>query len=71
MRELLNDLSDEKTFFKVLKDLDIDSGDEASEFIDDDLSDDDQDIAFETKAMKPTNFLRSNITPQEAYLLKQ
>ena len=53
---VVNDLSDEKTFFKVLKDLDIDSGDEASEFIDDDLSDDDQDIAFETKVMKPSNF---------------
>ncbi len=48
---LLKDLMDEKSFFNTLKELNIDAGDEDSFDGEDELSgDDDQDIAFETKA---------------------
>ena len=42
---MLTDLTDEKSFFVVLEDMDIDSSDESF----DDVDDDDRDMAYETK----------------------
>ena len=46
------DLSDDKNFFSVLKELNIELEDESFEEADDELLDDDTDIAFETKPGK-------------------
>jgi hypothetical protein len=46
---IITDLVDEKTFFGVLKEMDIDATDESFEDEDGDGGEDDQDIAFETK----------------------
>jgi hypothetical protein len=46
------DLSDDKNFFGVLKELNIELEDESFEEADDELLDDDTDIAFETKPGK-------------------
>lgn len=55
IESILNDLSDDKSFNSVLKDLDIETDDtDADGFDDDELLDDDQDIAFETKVVKPS-----------------
>ena len=48
---IIDDLSDEKSFFKALKEMDIESGDEDLDFNEEGI-DDDQDIAFETKSTK-------------------
>jgi hypothetical protein len=52
---IIHDLADDKAFNHVLKDLDIETDDnEIDAFDDDELLDDDQDIAFETKVTKPS-----------------
>lgn len=52
---ILQDLSDDKSFNHVLKDLDIETDEADGEgFDDDEVLDDDQDIAFETKVVKPS-----------------
>ena len=48
-------MSDEKSFFKALKEMDIESADEDPDFNEDGI-DDDQDIAFETKSSKPSYY---------------
>ena len=50
---VLNDLSDEKSFFAALNEMDIESiDDDQDQLVDDGVDDDDQDIAFETKTTK-------------------
>ena len=49
---VLGDLSDEKSFFAALSEMDIESLEEDQEIISGEGSDDDQDIAFETKSTK-------------------
>ena len=49
IQDILDDLQDDKTFFRVLKELNIDSKSEAYDDADDEDADDDRDIAFETK----------------------
>jgi len=52
---IIHDLADDKAFNHVLKDLDIETDEaELDAFEDDELLDDDQDIAFETKVVKPS-----------------
>ncbi len=52
---IIQDLADDKAFNHVLKDLDIETDEaEIDGFDDDELLDDDQDIAFETKVVKPS-----------------
>ncbi|MDO9183130.1 MAG: hypothetical protein Q7U04_12015, partial [Bacteriovorax sp.] len=52
---IIHDLADDKAFNHVLKDLDIETDEnEIDAFDDDELLDDDQDIAFETKVVKPS-----------------
>lgn len=52
---IVHDLADDKAFNHVLKDLDIETDEnEIDAFDDDELLDDDQDIAFETKVVKPS-----------------
>jgi hypothetical protein len=52
---IIHDLADDKAFNHVLKDLDIETDDEEIDaFDDDELLDNDQDIAFETKVTKPS-----------------
>ncbi len=52
---IIHDLADDKSFNLVLKDLDIETDDnETDAFDEDELLDDDQDIAFETKVVKPS-----------------
>lgn len=52
---IIQDLADDKAFNHVLKDLDIETdAEEIDGFDDDELLDDDQDIAFETKVVKPS-----------------
>ena len=47
---ILSDLADEKSFFSVLEDMDIDVEDEVFDDVDEEATgDDEQDIAFETK----------------------
>lgn len=54
---VLNDLSDEKSFFAALNEMDIESMDDDQGSISDDVSDDDdQDMAFETKNTKASYF---------------
>jgi hypothetical protein len=48
---IIDDLSDEKSFLKALKEMDIESGDDDLDFNEEGI-DDDQDIAFETKSTK-------------------
>ena len=48
---MIEDLSDEKSFLKALKEMDIESGDDDLDFNEDSV-DDDQDIAYETKSTK-------------------
>ena len=52
---ILNDLSDSKSFYKALKDMDIESGEDDLDF-NEDLIEDDQDMAFETKNTKASYF---------------
>ena len=52
--EVIGDLNDDKTFYKVLKELNITPDDDG--FEDDDGIDDDQDIAFETKVVGKVSF---------------
>ncbi len=55
VENIITDLADDKAFSHVLKDLDIETDEaEIDGFDDDELLDDDQDIAFETKVTKPT-----------------
>jgi hypothetical protein len=55
IESIIQDLADDKAFNHVLKDLDIETDEnEIDSFEDDELLDDDQDIAFETKVTKPT-----------------
>jgi len=50
---VLNDLSDEKSFFAALNEMDIESMDDDQDSISEDgIEDDDQDMAFETKSTK-------------------
>ena len=57
IESIISDLADEKTFFKVLQDLNIVSeGDELYDEMNDDEIDDDQDIAFETKVTSKPSF---------------
>ena len=52
---MVQDLADDKSFNHVLKDLDIETEEaDLENFDDEDLLDDDQDIAFETKVVKPS-----------------
>ena len=52
---IIHDLADDKAFNHVLKDLDIETDEnEMDAFDEDELLDDDQDIAFETKVIKPS-----------------
>ncbi len=52
---IIQDLADDKAFNHVLKDLDIETDEaEIDGFDDDEVLDDDQDIAFETKVVKPS-----------------
>lgn len=52
---IVQDLADDKSFNHVLKDLDIETEEaDLENFDDEDLLDDDQDIAFETKVIKPS-----------------
>jgi hypothetical protein len=52
---IVQDLADDKSFNHVLKDLDIETEEaDLENFDDEDLLDDDQDIAFETKVVKPS-----------------
>ena len=53
---VLSDLSDEKSFFAALNEMDIESMDDDQSSISDEASDDDQDIAFETKSSKAGYF---------------
>ena len=53
---VLNDLSDEKSFFAALNEMDIESMDDDQGSISDEASDDDQDMAFETKNTKASYF---------------
>lgn len=53
---VLNDLSDEKSFFAALNEMDIESMDEEQDVISDDGIDDDDDMAFETKTTKSGYF---------------
>ena len=54
---VLNDLSDEKSFFAALSEMNIESMDDDQDSISDEASDDDdQDIAFETKSTKASYF---------------
>ena len=47
---IITDLADDKAFYGILKELDIEADEsDLDTFEDDDLLDDDQDIAFETK----------------------
>ncbi len=52
---IIDDLSDEKSFFKALKEMDIESGEEDLDFNEEGI-DDDQDIAFETKSTKSSYY---------------
>lgn len=55
IESIVQDLADDKAFNSVLKDLDIETDEAEMEgFDDDELLDDDQDIAFETKVVKPS-----------------
>lgn len=55
IENIIQDLADDKAFSHVLKDLDIETDEnEMDGFDDDELLDDDQDIAFETKVTKPS-----------------
>lgn len=50
VESIISDLADDKAFYGVLKELDIEADEsDLDTFEDDDLLDDDQDIAFETK----------------------
>jgi hypothetical protein len=49
IQDILDDLQDDKTFFRVLKELNIDSRSEAFDDTDDEDIEDDRDIAYETK----------------------
>jgi hypothetical protein len=52
---IIHDLADDKAFNHVLKDLDIETDEnEIDAFDDEEALDDDQDIAFETKVVKPS-----------------
>ena len=52
---IIQDLADDKAFNHVLKDLDIETDEtEIDGFDDEEALDDDQDIAFETKVVKPS-----------------
>ena len=48
VESVISDLTDEKSFFAILKEMDIDADEESYEDLEDG-DDDDQDIAFETK----------------------
>ncbi|MEI8346813.1 MAG: hypothetical protein WCG27_05070, partial [Pseudomonadota bacterium] len=48
IEEILNDMKDEKSFYNVLRELDIDSSEEDFEEVGEGIEDD-QDIAFETR----------------------
>lgn len=52
---LISDLTDEKSFFAILKEMDIDADEESYEDIEEG-DDDDQDIAFETKGSNSPRF---------------
>jgi hypothetical protein len=49
IEEILNDMKDEKSFYNVLRELDIDSSEEDFEEVGGEGMEDDQDIAFETR----------------------
>jgi chemotaxis protein histidine kinase CheA len=53
---MLSDFVDEKSFYGVLKEMDIDASEDAYEEADDDLLDDDTDIAFETAVKSKPSF---------------
>jgi hypothetical protein len=55
IESLVSDLTDEKSFFAILKEMDIDADEESYEDLEDG-DDDDQDIAFETKGSASTRF---------------
>ena len=55
IESMLSDLADEKTFFSVLKEMDIEGVEDSYDDMDDD-GDDDQDIAFETKVTSKRMF---------------
>lgn len=55
IESLVSDLTDEKSFFAILKEMDIDADEESYEDIDEG-DDDDQDIAFETKGTSSPRF---------------
>ena len=49
VEEILKDLSDEKSFFSILKEMNIDAGEEAFEDAEE-ANEDDQDLSFEAKS---------------------
>ena len=49
VEEILKDLSDEKSFFSILKEMNIDAGEEAFEDSEE-SGEDDQDLSFEAKS---------------------
>lgn len=55
LEDILNDIKDEKSFVNVLKELDIESIDEYDD-VAEEVEDDDQDIAFETKGIIAKGF---------------
>jgi len=56
IQDILDDLQDDKTFFRVLKELNIDSRSESFDDADDEDIEDDRDIAYETKnTFRPFN----------------
>jgi hypothetical protein len=55
IESLVSDLTDEKSFFAILKEMDIDADEESYEDIEEG-DDDDQDIAFETKGSASPRF---------------
>ena len=52
---IIDDLSDEKSFYKALNEMDIESAEEEMDYSEEAV-DDDQDIAFETKSTKPSYY---------------
>ena len=56
LEAVLTDLADEKAFYNSLKELDIESAAEVFDDVDNDLVEDEQDIAFETKGLSSKDF---------------
>ncbi len=56
LEAVLADLADEKAFYNSLKELDIESAAEVFDDVDNDLVEDEQDIAFETKGLTSKDF---------------